>query len=127
MPVIFSLLCIAISLVFIIDETDIIDSIKKFLANFLTYINSKSIYNRKTNGSVHRFQKENIDLRPFECSLCMVFWTGNLYLFCTSTFSIQTFTLVCILSYLTRSIKDLFDLIQSFFDYLINITYKKLR
>jgi hypothetical protein len=126
MLVIPSLLCIAICLVFIIDETDIINSIKKILANFLTYINSKSIYNRKSS-TIHRIQKENIDLRPFECSLCMVFWIGNLYLLYTSAFNIQTFTLVCILSWLTRTIKDLFDLMQSLFDYFINNTYKKLK
>lgn len=127
MYTILSLLCITVSIVFIIDETDIINSIKKILADFLTYINSKSIYKYKTNNIQHRIQKESIDLRPFECSLCMVFWICNLYLIYTSTFNLRLFTLVCILAYLTRTIKDLFDLIQSLFDYFINISYKKIK
>ena len=37
-------------------------------------------------------------LRPFSCSLCMVFWAGLVYTFCTGTFSTATLAYVCALA-----------------------------
>ena len=114
--IISQIVLLSISTVFVIDETGVVETFKKKLANFLSNVKNKSIY-----------KCTDIDLRPFECSLCMVFWLGNLLLFINHQFTLFNFTIVCLASYLTRAVKDLFDLIQSLIDYFINYIYSKLK
>lgn len=103
-------------IVFIVDQSGIIAVFKQKLARFLTKNNSKSIYNY-----------DNIDLRPFECSLCMIFWCGLILLLAERQFSLFNLAILCLLSFLSRTINDLFVLFQSLFDTLINYIYKKLK
>lgn len=114
--IILQIVFLMISTVFIIDETGFVEEFKKKIANFLSNAKTKSIY-----------KCTDIDLRPFECSLCMVFWLGNLLLITNHQLNILTFTIVCLASFLTRTVKDLFDLVQALFDYFINYIYNKLK
>lgn len=116
--IILNIVLLSISTVFVIDETGIVEYFKKKLARFLTKFNTKAIY---------KYKATDIDLRPFECSLCMTFWLGNLMLLINNQYSLLNFTIVCLASYSTRTVKDVLDLLQNLADYFINYIYKKLR
>lgn len=89
--------------VFIIDCSGIITSIKSFISKRLTGQSFKSF-----------------SLKPFDCSLCMSFWVGLIFLLVTSQFSIISLFLVCLLSYLTQISFELLLLLKDILLYLIN-------
>lgn len=73
MNTILSLLFIQVIVVFIVDISGAIDSLKSGLKWLLT--------KGKMNSS-------NYVLKPFDCSLCMTWWTCLIYLLCVGKFTI---------------------------------------
>lgn len=113
---IINLLLIAVIVVFVVDESGFTWTLKTWLSKLLNKMQGKNIYT-----------KDNIDIRPFECSLCMTFWCGTLYLIVSGSLTLMAFACVCIMAYLSRTFKDVFDLLQFAADALLNKIYKLLK
>ena len=107
--VIFNLFLITFIVVFIVDVSGAIDSLKSGIKWLLT------------NG---KMKNSNYDLKPFSCSLCCNFWIGLIYLLCTSNFTISYVACVCLLSASTGLIKDVWFLCEDIIKTIINIFYK---
>lgn len=84
--------------VFIVDLSGIVDSIKEAIGRWL-----KVKVNR---------------IKPLDCSLCMTFWVGLIVLLAEGEFSFPMVSLVCLCAYLTQPLKGalilLSDAITSF-------------
>jgi hypothetical protein len=103
---IINLILISLILVWIIDLTDIIDSMESGLSKWL-----------KGRARIPK---------PFSCSLCMTFWCGIIYLLCTNEFTIPTMALVCLLSFLTPIMKNLLELVRDSINNLLDLIYRAL-
>ena len=51
-------------------------------------------------------------LKPFDCSLCMSFWSGLVYLWVTHSFTLWMVTFLLLVSVMTPVIKDFIILIR---------------
>lgn len=91
MQTIINLILLQIIIVFIIDLSGVIPTIKQLISSFLT---KKQIIT------------DNFSIKPLDCSLCMMHWIGLIYIVCVD-FSIPLYCLVCILSLLTSPISNL--------------------
>lgn len=87
------LLLLQLIIVFVIDISGFVDTMKSKLAKLLT------------NG---KFKSPDFRLRPFDCSLCATFWTGIIYLLITHQFTIPLLAFVCLLSATTTISKDVY-------------------
>lgn len=106
MSVYADLLMLSVIIVYIIDVSGVMDSIKGTL--------SKIVYNE--TGRRMR------PLRPFDCSLCMIWWAGIIYIIAVGEFSLPAITWVAFLSAMStrihRAIQFLQDAADAFFDFL---------
>ena len=100
------LLIITAIIVFVVDLSGIILVLKKKLW--------------KTLYGIIPF-KEDWSLKPFDCSLCMTFWIGLLYLIITGSFTIPFIGYVCLLSFLTPIIQEMLLTIKDLLIRLIRI------
>lgn len=50
--------------------------------------------------------KREIQFKPFDCSLCMSFWTNIAYLICTGAFEIWLMTLALLIAVMTPVMGD---------------------
>ena len=100
-----NLLFIQFIVVFIIDLSGFVDTMKAKLSSILTKGKIKSAGFR---------------LRPFDCSLCAMFWAGLIYLLFTHQFTIPLIAYVCLLSVTTPITKDLYYTIQELITKLLN-------
>lgn len=80
--VIIDLILIAVIVVFIIDISGVVNSIKSGLKWVMT--------KGKLNSSDYR-------LKPFDCSLCMNFWTSLIYLLIIGKFTLPYIACVCVI------------------------------
>lgn len=103
------LILIQIIVVLIVDMSGFIDSFKSFISKILT------------KG---RIETSNYSLRPIDCSFCMNWWVGLVYLIISNHLSLGYITLVLILSFLTTSTKDILLYIKDLMSYLINRLYE---
>lgn len=90
--IVLNLILIQFIVVFIIDLSGIIDTIKLLISKYLT------------KGKVI---STNFNLPLIGCSLCMTFWTGLLYLILNQQFTIIYIAIVCFLAFTTMNTKDL--------------------
>lgn len=86
-----NLLLIWFIVVYVIDLSGIVDSIKVLISKYLT----------KSKISTTSFS-----LAPFDCSLCMTHHMGLIYLICTD-FSFTYYALTCLLSFLSLPLSKL--------------------
>lgn len=97
----FDLLLLAVVIVYIIDVSGVMESIKGALSRWL-------------GAKVSR-------IRPFDCSLCMIWWAGIIYIIAVGEFSLPTLTWVAFLSAMStrihRAIQFLQDATDAFFDF----------
>lgn len=100
--VLLDLLMLTTSIVVIVDLSGIISSIKWLIGK---YLNIKD-YN-------------SIKLKPLECSFCMTFWIGLLYLLITGNITLANFMFVNLAAVSTNLIKNI---ILTISDILIKIT-----
>lgn len=66
---------------------------------------------------------KTLSFKPFDCPLCMTFWTGLAYLLITSTLSLETLAGLCLASYLTSPMEDLQNWIKDTATTAVNILY----
>ena len=108
---IIKLILIQLIIVFIIDLSGAVDSLKLFLSKILT------------KGKI---QTTNFDFKPFTCSLCMTWWIGLIYLLICHSFTIPYIALVALLSFLTPISNSILLLIKDLAIFLINKLNVKL-
>lgn len=102
--VLINLTLIAAIVVFIVDISGAIDSLKSGLKLILT------------KG---KMKNSDYQLKPLDCSLCMTFWSGIIYLLITNNFTLPYLAFVCLLACFTGVIKTSILLVE---DILIKIT-----
>ncbi len=108
------LLALAFIIVYIVDETGIVDSFKVLIKRWL---NTKS----------------NISLKPLDCSLCMTHWVCLVYVLIFGNFSIFVYLYILFLSCNTDNIYTLIQKVSwhvkiciIFFALLIELFSKKI-
>lgn len=105
-----NLLLIAVIVVIIIDISGIIEDIKCRISKILT------------KGKI---AKTDYRLKPFDCSFCMNFWVGLIFIILIGQFSILLLAYILLLSVLTPVIKETILLIKDTILKIINIIYEK--
>lgn len=96
------LLALAFIIVYIVDETGIVDSFKTLIKRWL---NTKS----------------NISLKPLDCSLCMTHWVCLVYVLIFGNFSIFVYLYILFLSCNTDNIYTLIQKVNEIISKLFNI------
>lgn len=107
--ILINLLLIQFIVVFIVDDSGVIDSIKRLISRILT------------KGKI---ETTDFDIKPFSCSLCMTFWIGLIYLFCVGQFTIPYIAFVCLLAAMVPVTKNTIILIRDIFIKLIDKFYE---
>lgn len=102
--VLINLTLIAAIVVFIVDISGAVDSLKSGLKWILT------------KG---KMKNSDYQLKPLDCSLCMTFWSDIIYLLITNNFTLPYLAFVCLLACFTGVIKTSILLVE---DILIKIT-----
>ena len=100
-----NLIFINIAVVYLIDQSGGMDSIKSLLKRLLT--------NGKMKGA-------DYSLKPFDCSKCMTFWVSIIYLLLFGELSIFTFMLACISAFTAQFTNEIFNIIKIVFIKLTN-------
>lgn len=95
---------------FIIDLTDIMDFIKR---KIWKYAFGSRPY-------------QPFSMKPFDCPLCLSWWSGILYLILTHSFSFPSLGFVALVSFLTTVEKDLLLLIRDILVKIISLIYSIL-
>lgn len=91
------ILLIAVIIVVIIDISGFIDSLKSGLKKVLT------------KG---RMSDPYYSLKPFDCSFCMTFWTGLIWLLVTHNVTLWMLAYLLLICVMTPVIKDVIILIR---------------
>lgn len=102
---IFNLLILQFIVVFIVDLSGFIGSIKTLIWRW--------IFNNKKEYREFR-------LPPFDCSLCMVFWSGLIYLIAVHQFNMLTIGYVVLLSFTSDLVGSLAVQIKDILIRLVN-------
>lgn len=111
MDIWIKLILISAIVCYVIDISGIIDSIK-----FMIW---KRLF--KKQGSPN-----NIRLKPFDCSLCSVWWTNLIYLFVTNNLSLILIFEAAMLSMFSSNITGFLNLIKDTLITIENKIYNKL-
>lgn len=106
--ILLELLCIQLICVLVIDISGFIDSIKYGISKILT------------KGKI---QSTDYRLKPFDCSLCMTFWVGLIYIICMGQFSLFLLAYILLLGIMTPIIKDIIILLKDICIFGINKIY----
>lgn len=93
------LILLTIIIVYIVDLSGFMDSVKHALGKWL-------------NLSVRH-------LPPFDCSLCMTWWIGLIYLIITSQFTLLNIAIVALLSLLALPIGGAISFLIDLFSFII--------
>lgn len=104
---ILNLLCITLIVVFITDHSGIMDTIKRALGKWL------------------RCRVER--LMPFDCSLCMTWWSGLLYIAIAEHFTLGNIVAVAFFALMADKVAETITLIRDLYTKLINTIYKLLK
>lgn len=101
---ILDLFLITVIVCFIVDLSGIVEYVKKAVFRFIA---PKKEYDPE------------FTLKPIDCSLCMSFWCGIIYLIITGNISILSVFYVSLLSYFSESVTVLLTSVQFTIQYLI--------
>lgn len=104
MGTIINLICLAVIIVFIVDISGVITHIKEWVSLTLTH---------------WKIRKSNFSIKPFDCSLCMTWWCGLIYLLCVGKFTLPFIMAVALLGLFSNTIKNFLLLISDIFDTII--------
>ena len=96
------LILIAVIVCFIVDCSGIMTDFKKLAAK---------IIKRRTKISIN---PNEINIKPFTCSLCSVWWSGIIYLIIFNKFIIQYIAFVALLSLISANISGLLLTIKDY-------------
>ena len=107
--VLINLILIAAIVVFIVDISGAVDSLKSGLKWILT------------NG---KMKDSDYQLKPLDCSLCQIFWCGIIYLLVIGEFTLPYFAFVCLLACFSGIIKNSILLVEDIITTIIQLIYK---
>lgn len=108
---VFNLFLISIIVVCIVDISGFVDTVKSTISKILT------------NG---KFNTADYTLKPFDCSLCMTFWIGLIYLIIYHQLTLLNTSILLLIAVSTPIINDVIRLIQDLINRIISIIYKKI-
>lgn len=100
---VLNLLFISVIISFIIDCSGIVDSVKSMISRYI--LNIRSV---------------NYSIKPFDCSLCMTWWTGLIYIYWIGQFSIIGVFIVALFSYFSSHISLILMTVKDIIGLLIN-------
>ena len=92
------------------------------ISGFMTYF--KAFLGRILKISPNLAQ--NLELKPIDCSFCMTWWSGLLYLILIHRVSFLYLTITLLFSFFTTSTKDFLYLVKDIIDWVINKIGRKL-
>ena len=103
--------CLFITIIWVVvlDQLHFWDDITSVISGWLT------------NGKI----KKPIQLKPFNCSVCMSFWTNLAYIIITNQFSILMILYILVLSWTTPIISSILTLVKNLFLKFINTIANK--
>jgi hypothetical protein len=104
---ILKLFCITLIVVFVIDHSGMIDTIKGALAKWL--------------------KVREVRIKPFDCSLCMSWWCGLLALAIERQFTLGNIVAVALFALFADKIADTLTLLRDATSKAINAIYKLLK
>ena len=107
--VLINLTLITAIVVFIVDISGAVDSLKSGLKWILT------------KG---KMKNSDYQLKPLDCSLCMTFWSGIIYLLITNNFTLPYLAFVCLLACFSGIIKNTILLVEDIITTIIQLIYK---
>jgi len=107
--VIFNLLLIQVIVVFIVDISGAVDSLKSGIKWILTKGNMNS---------------SDYTLKPIDCSLCMTFWSGLAYLLITNNFALVYLAILCVMAAFSGIVKSAILLVEDSIVKIIQCIYK---
>ena len=102
---ILNFLIIAVIWVVILDLTDFMPTVKGWISSILT------------KGKCHN---SDYQLKPFDCSLCMSWWSILIYIIVTNQFTLLNIMLALLIAWATPIIKDILILANTGINTLIN-------
>lgn len=106
-----NILLLSFIVVMIIDVSGFVDELKSVIKSILT------------NG---KMSDPNYSLKPFDCSLCMTFWTGIVYLLIINNLTLFNITFTLFIAVMTPVIRDLIFMIREIMTYIIRKIDEKL-
>lgn len=106
--IILNLLLIQLIVVFIVDLSGIIDTIKHFIWKRWIKIGNY----------------QSISLKPFSCSLCSTWWCCLIYLLITSNLNLLTIAITALLAFLAGTLGDFLLWCKDAITKFINLLYK---
>ena len=109
---IFDLFLIAVITVCIIDLSGFLGTLKSVLSKTLT------------RGKI---SNSDYQLKPIDCSLCMTWWCGLIYLIINNQLTLLNVSILLLIAVSTPIINDIIRLIQDIITKIINIIYKKIQ
>lgn len=104
---ILNLLYISLIVVFITDHSGIMETIKSALGKWL------------------RCRVER--LKPFDCSLCMTWWCGMLYIAIAEDFTLGNIAMVALFALFADKIADTLSLVRDLLTKVINEIYQRFK
>lgn len=75
----------------------------------------------------NRTYREDAHFPPFDCSLCMTFWTGLLYILLTGGFNLLMIAFLLLFAWLTTIERDIFILFKDLVIKLLDIIYNTFK
>lgn len=84
----------------------------------------KTLYKIFYRGRPYR---EDAHFKPFDCSLCMSWWSGLLYLLITRTLSLFNIAILLFFAWSTTMEKDIFILIKDIVTKLLDLLYETFK
>lgn len=110
--ILLKLLCIQLICVLIIDISGFIDSVKWGVSKWLT------------KGKI---PTTDYRIKPFDCSLCMTWWSCLIYMICMGQFSIFLLAYILFLAIMTPVAKEIIVLIRDICIKVINKIYDMIQ
>lgn len=126
------LFLLTIPIVYIIDLSGFIDSVKRFYHEFIIYIKVACLSAGKEIWIINLlFDRlpnnwRDVRIKPFDCSLCMTFWLLTGLSFFNGELTEYTFCFITMLSYMSNIITQALETIKDFFGVCIDRIYDKI-
>lgn len=99
------LLCLQLIVVFIVDLSGVVDSVKRSIWRF-------------TKGKTAAFC--DFSLKPFDCSLCMTFWSTLAFAAFAKAFTLPVLLYCCVLAFLTPLAAGAMNIVRDVLTVLLN-------
>ena len=110
---ILDLFCITFIIVFIVDISGVVYHIKKYILKLLFKLKNPD--------------PESMHIHLLECSLCITWWSGIIYILLTNNFNIYSLALVAVFSLLTSVIGNTIQLILDLCNTIISKIYSLIK